>query len=583
MKYNIIINEIIEVLKSSFKTLFTFNYMVLDNLSTFNYIYNNNVSEIIIYHNISKSVLISFLKDIMTNYKFFTELKHKDDISIKWISNFNSDNTYFINIIFMNENINLREETIENIYYNIASNKIIFFTNDLKELDNFEEYIANIVINEKELLNSIIYYLISEEDNLKKNIIILTELNEFKEYNIDDEKFKITYFNFLKLISKNNLFEKYINLIKEIVVFNKIFYGINDFNYFGYEELDLNTYLKLILINKNNFITNDYKKYLKNISENDDFNDFNMISENKIIIYRKLKKYISLQVISKQINDSSFSNLNIFNKMMSILFFVPKDQTNIETLKLAYIYKNFNLKNIEEIKKNFDLFNKIIKQNDFINTINNDDYIFDMLLNNHIKNYEYKSYLLIPEINKKYQNNEDSIDIEDFQDAFIFMYEFVYLNKFDLNSYEQTKEICDDLIVSVLSAFRANKLITQIDLSEFNNESSNNRLDLEYNFFEITNSKDNEYNENNSKDKENKEDKEDKEDEGNIEEKQINNYKKKYEKNKELYKKIKEVLKIVKNGYFDIEIIKNTDNKIDLILNNYRLQNDNNIENYLIS
>ena len=151
-----------------------------------------------------------------------------------------------------------------------------------------------------------------------------------RQLNTDNNSFLIEYLNFLVDIDKNNIFDRFILFINNVPVFNNILFGNKKFIFFEYENPNFDIYLKLLLINKIEFITKDYINYIKN--DGDEFNDFEMLSEDKLLIYRKLKKQRGdLDIIPENLKLST-KNANTFYIIMKILFYVPSNNLNIETL-----------------------------------------------------------------------------------------------------------------------------------------------------------------------------------------------------------------------------------------------------------
>ena len=560
-----ILLKIIDTIKSSFKSIYGFNYLLLDNISTINHLYDNTVSKIIFYHNISKNVINEIIDNMIKENINIVLLSYQNDINIKWIEEY-----YIIKITFTTNEIFSRGETINNIYYSITDDKLIYFENDFIFIDDNKNFILELSYNNMKFLDIIKYYLITNEECLKNTFFEVIASSDLNKFNLSNNSFFIEYLDFLANINDNKFFDRFILFINDVPEFNKILFGNKEFIFFenSFKNPDFDTYLKLLLINKIEFITKNYINYIKNINE---LNDFEMLSEDKLLIYRKLKKQRrNLDIIPENLKLIT-KNTNTFYIMMKILFYVPPNNLNIETLKLAYIYKCFNQKDINEIRINLELYNRVLEIYNLENKVKEDDYIYRMLSDNYLCKYEYNNYIKIPEVYKKLQYGEDKIDIYDFQDAFVLVYEYVYLNKFNFTSYEQSKEICDDLINSVLCSIRANKLISNVNEVEYcSNESLNNfenvlnnvLFQIDYNNInnEIITPDDND--DNNDKKQVNEDDK-------------LNKkfYKKKYEQKKEKYKKMKNIIKIIKNNYFDIELIKNIniDNRINIISEYYNL------------
>jgi len=242
------------------------------------------------------------------------------------------------------------------------------------------------------------------------------------------------------------------------------------------------------------------------------------------------------------------------------------------------LYKNIDINLLKDI---FNFYNKIINKLgiDHENNITDDDFIYKMIDNNIIKDFENNKILEIPEIAKKFSKLIDTINIIDFQDAFIILYEYIYSNKF-------TNEIIDtsyleELFDSIITNIRANKLIkTNKSFKSFklfniitdnndllnisNHEFNNYEINYQINDYDNDNDDNNYDNHNNDNDNHNNDNDDDYK-------KSHKKYKLKYKNEKEIFNKLSKVKSIITDKNFNKDILNNyneiNDDLIELIIN----------------
>lgn len=244
-----------------------------------------------------------------------------------------------------------------------------------------------------------------------------------------------------------------------------------------------------------------------------------------------------------------------------------------------------------------------------------------MFENYKLKEYEYNCNLNIPKIKNDFINNEDIIDINDYQDAFGLLYELIYINNINFNDTDNITFLIEEFFNSILSNIRSNKLIkinsdnkenniynkedieieSNDDLDDYINKCVNNheflndlfdndnlfdndKLINNYDFNNkiddiIINSNLLNNNDNSSKKYKIKSE--------NIKNYKHDSYKKKYEKYKMDYLKLKNINKLIEFNYFNINLLLESDNInneiIDYVLNFYNFHNINYDENSEIS
>jgi hypothetical protein len=277
-------------------------------------------------------------------------------------------------------------------------------------------------------------------------------------------------------------------------------------------------------------------------------------------------------------------NIKNYVKILSILFCTPLNyyENNIFSLdlssgeynsdmwripiKIAYIYKLYQNVDKKIMKQIFNFYNKIIDnlkinepnciETKFVHklsvdqatstydiNINENDYIYEMIDNKIIKEFENKKLLNIPEIAKKFNEKIDNITILDYQNAIIILYEYIYNNTIDSSTInmEYLNELFDSIIINI----KSNKII-----------KNNNKLKRSYNidFNNISN--------NNNE-----------ESYLNIEDEDEIKYKTKYVNYKNRFNILKKIKVILTTKNFDKSILENYDEineeLIEIIMNKY--------------
>lgn len=388
----------------------------------------------------------------------------------------------------INKIINL---SIHNESKNIIDN-LNTFTNDY---NYYNEINQELNINENILLSNPViffdifsYYLMTQDSRLKNNLshIIWIYSNnknikkKFKKYfDYNDVNFNIKLYILVNLIKNFSLNQICIDTIKEFPAINKILFGLSDeLNFFDIEIYNsFEIYVIAILFNIHKvFKTKTYLNYINkncSCSDNLDF-DFSSVFDNKLKLLRNIKKNIfsihNLNIPSKYYH---FNKINCLCEILYVLLYSTKElNSNIEILKLSYVFKKFYFLKIDDFNFIFDIYNQIIKniglgENYFI-TGNN--YFYTM--------YSYKSVLIEMEakllselttVNKNYLCSIDSIDIYDKQDAIYLIWELLYLNRLDLTDENFLKINLDDYHNSILANIRSNKLLSNNSDSDSNN------------------------------------------------------------------------------------------------------------------
>ncbi len=496
-------------------------YLSNCNTLDFIYELNPNQNIIIICHILPKDLVTKVLNSLENRYELKyiypidTIYNSKFDKFLNTNINFkiiefeiNIENTIY-KFVLKNENKLEKIYPIHNLYLDLYNLEIYFYENETnKTINNIDNFITEKLLNEHFIQKVINYdnFIIVELviGYIKyKNIIFKNLLDKFKSYILENKKFRkqmkhsielgniehnIRIFNFLELNS-DIVSDFSILLEKEYNIINKVLYGIDSFCSYNIEIKTIMDYLILILLNKLEIIDTEYiayaKRYIKkNKKRNLDFNDISDISDGECVEdensledenddllndlfvdkfddYRHIKKEANSKEIDKYLigfdNKKAFYIKNSL-ALMSILFYSTLNtKYNIEMIKLGYIIKKFSYLKEQFMEKNLENYNKILLYFKLKNTIKQDNYFYKVCFSKKLLYYEITKMTEIPLIIKKYNNDEDIIDIDDFQDIFIFLYEFLLKNKIIIEDLDETD--LDLYFESQMSNFRSNKMV----------------------------------------------------------------------------------------------------------------------------
>ena len=566
------------------------NYVLLDNNNTMNYYYNNNFYNIIFIHNLSYINLLNLINELNNN-KFKLLHKFYNYSNLRLLYKYELVE-YEFSII--RESIKSKINNYKNIYYDIIKLDYIY-NNDCINIANelIDKY--NSFTLDKDIFNLIeliIFYLKNNnklEDNLK-NII---------EKSINNVLSLLNTNNMLKIIIKKNINEDYSNnisrlvvLLKELEIKNKLneFIKYDIINYIFFDLTKVNTYninintidqyLILVLLEKYKIVKNEAFKLEINYLDNDD-DLYLLIDRDRIIDLKKIKDSINILInINSIINKIELVdkvNIKTYIIILSILFYVDENEkNNIDSLKMGYIYKLYQNIDIVNLKEIFNFYNKIITKLEMdievsnprmiyefnYYKINENDYIYKMIENKTIKEFENKKILNIPIVAKKFNEKIDTITILDYQDAIIILYEYIYNDELNINLLDNI-DYLEELFDAIITNIKSNKLIKN---NNYKKSIKSYNFIIDYNEDSdniIINTK--KYNEENGDD-------EDDEDDENEDSEEIK-YKYKYKKSKIKFNR----LKIVKNILLNYDIDKNIfddydeidDELIEIILEKY--------------
>jgi hypothetical protein len=566
------------------------NYVFLDKNNTINYYYNNNLYNIKIIHNLNYIHLLTLINNLNSkNFKLV-----KNTINYNNIVFLYKDETSEYNFSLIKEKIKYEDET-QNIYFDIMkSSYILYYDNNRKYYikDNVEledkickkYYNFRLDDNIYNLVELIIFYF-KNNKKFKGDIVKITKI-------IDETNFMLKLKNKLRTTIKKDIEKDYTNNINKLILLIKELYKefneLIKYDIINYIFFDVNTkvstynininnieeYLIFILLEKYNIIKEELlNNDLNDLNDYDDYDDFNnCYNENMDLLIDK-DTLIDLKNIKESI--SFIKNINIFeskveliNKIviknyitiLSILFHIPKKFNNFNhnrykiDIKMAYIYKLYQNIDKNTLKEIFIFYNKImvnLQINNFY-IIRENDYIYKMIDNKTIKEFENNKLLSIPEVSKKFNEKTDNISIIDYQNAIIILYEYIYnenLNDDNLNNIEYLDELFDSIITSIKSN-KISKNINKIARScriDFNNILLNNNHE---------NNENNENDENDGDDEDNND-----------------KYKNKYIKYKNNFLILKKVKETLLNKDFDKNILNNydelDDELIEIIMDKY--------------
>lgn len=496
-----------------------YNLIYLSNYNTLDYIYGLKPNEniITICHRLQKDLLIKILNSLETKYdlKYLSQLDTKYNLKFDKLLKNNINNYKLIEFeisfedvaykfILKHENKIEKTYPIHNLYLDLYDLQIYNNENEnntlVRDIDDFIE---------KKLLNENFIQKVITDDNFiilhlivgfikYKNIIFKNLLDKFKTFIAENKKFRKKMKHFLELgnnernirifkffeINSDIISDFNIFVEKEFNIINKVLYGIDSFCSYNIEVKTIEDYLVLIILNKLEIVDTNYvvyaKRYIKknlndisDVSENienpnddclEDENEDDLMNDlivDKVDDFRHIKKEANSKEIEKYLN--GLDNRKVFYiknciSLMSILFYSsPNTKYNIEMIKLGYIIKKFSYLKEIFMNKNIDNYNKIILYLKLKNTISKDNNFYKLCFSNKLLFYEIKKMTEIPLIIKKYNNDEDIIDIEDFQENFVFLYDFLLKNKINIDDIEESD--LDLYFESQMSNFRSNKII----------------------------------------------------------------------------------------------------------------------------
>lgn len=359
---------------------------------------------------------------------------------------------------------------IINISIPIESQNIIIDNDNINFDDNMLFYDTYI------FFDIFSYYLMTRDSKLKSNLINIIHIYSNnknikkkikKQFDYNDNNYTTKLYILVNFIKNFSLEQICLDIIKEFPIINKILFGLSeeliffDINIFKSFEI----YVIAILFNKYKvFKTKNYINYInKNCSCSDDFN-FSAIFDNKLELLRNIKKNLfSINYFNIPSKYYHFNKINYLCEILYVLLYSTKElNSNIEILKLSYIFKKFYFLKIDDFNYIFDIYNQILKNIgiDEKYFISNDNYFYTMYSNKTLLiKMEKKLLSELTIINKNYIHSFDSIDIFDIQDSIYLVWELLFLNKLDLTDVIVLKINLDDYHNSILANIRSNKLL----------------------------------------------------------------------------------------------------------------------------
>jgi hypothetical protein len=417
-----------------------------------------------------------------TNSENNNENNYKYNLSDLYYQ-FNTNLIYFINKqTNLMENINsINKFNLSNQIEKIINyNTNIFYIEPLVLLELISYYLLTKLNFYKELIVEFIK-IYSANKSLKKKIKLI--------FNMDEQEYLTKILLLFNLIYENSLDENFLEFDIEFPIIKKILFGIENINTYLIPINNISVYIKLIFINKYKIVSKHFLNYTskffvkENIFQDKEDNKGNdiicnnldiILNDNKLNIYKKLRKnkLFFIDVLGENNNIFSY-RIKIFCKIISTLFYADKELIgNIESLKFAYIYKNFYNLEKNDFDEIFIFYNSITKYIGLSNFILHDNYFYKMLSCKELIKYEIEKMNNLQTIRKKYESNEDFIDIYDYQDSISLVYDLLYLTNTELSDYDFLKLTFNEYFESSLANIRSNKLLQ----NHFNNLESNSEF-----------------------------------------------------------------------------------------------------------
>ncbi len=598
-----------------------YNLVYFSNSNSLDYYHGLEIDNTIeIFHTLTMENFNNFINELIKDFdiksKSYHFMYHEEIVEFEIKHN---DFDYKLKLIF-NPNIN-NSNPLNNLFYDIYELKLYHPNkNGFDEINDLDIFINKYIVTEEfiekasdqfNLVLELFVFYIKYKNSVVKKIIdkFVDMLKSNKKYRksirhkleIGNSTNNIKIFNLLSGF-KNNL-NQWINLLsEEYMIFNKILYDIDKFDTYNLEIKTIEDYIILVFLNKFDIVTKDYNKYVELYINKPNENSINDFFIDKLTDFRSIKSNIDISKLDKYVDGLELSSKTYIKNCFHILclmFYVDLDiKYNYEPIKLAYITKIYSYIKKDKMEKYFNLYNGIIKYLSFNNFINLDSYFYKLCYDKKILTFEMEKMCDIPKIRKNFEKDEDNININDFQDIFVLVYEFLCVNQIDLDFIDSAD--LEMYFESQLSNVRSNKLISikkrkksndfsswmgfnekEIGLGEkdfdllnsFVNNFDSNILETEKSNGDLNETLEEYLNDENEPDNCAMEDNEtDINSSTNINDLM---YRLKYERYKISYLKLKQVDKIFQFNNFDINILNGyeqiTDELVDMLLDKYNM------------
>lgn len=422
------------------------SHIYYDTITSYNMYYKNDIKHYNIINTLNKLDTMLLFNYISKKYKIIDNTTFKS---------FNINNiTYNI----YDANINYDNNPFNNFFYNINTKSYFYIKDDgsyneiIDNIDTFylwayTHYTDNIMKKLdktilKHIYNLFIFYLITNNVIIKTIIKKIMEGIETIKYHKRVDEIKQIFKNniiehFFIILNSINMYDKFINssiftiLFVRILLFNKFkFQLINKIK----TQISINELLTVINLTYYCDIQ-IYCHYIKTYYTCDDM----------ITCSEKLKIIESLQ---------QFKNVSNNNNIYNILFYVPDNNYNIESIKLSYIYKKYFYISSDDFKDIFKLFNLILKTCEITWEINENNYFYKLLNTKYISDFQYNKYINISQIKNNYNNNFDDISVKDYQNSFIILYDLLFINNNELDNTDELDIIMNDLLNNILDSLK---------------------------------------------------------------------------------------------------------------------------------
>ncbi len=471
-----------------------YNFIYLSNESTLDYLYKQepNNDTINICHTMKLDLTLGYLSKLEKYFKIkFDSDYTKKTSKYAEFQIFSNNKNY--NIIIKHEDKSEKLYPLENLHLDLNDSAIYYYKDGINlQINDISKFIDDEIINENfiemvfsnyfivfKLIYGYVKYNIKEFESIIDKFVLVLESNrkyrknirhqiELGRSNINNEKIYNYLLSFGNRIGDfNKIIETKYNLL------NKILYDIDTYCSYGIDINDIEDYLTIVFLNKFKIITPTYSLYLKKyvgdciISDEkvieDEFDDvlLNDFFIDKIGDYRILKNKINQVDLDKYLVGLEprkiFYIKNMFSLLLIIFYTDSNIKYNFELIKLGYMIKKFSYLKDEFMRKSLKIYNQIIKYLNLKNVIKEDSYFYSICFNKKLLYFEITKTCDIPIIRKKFEEDEDIIDIEDFQDIFILLYEFMIKNLINIDELQDND--LDLYFESQMSNFRSNKMV----------------------------------------------------------------------------------------------------------------------------
>jgi hypothetical protein len=419
-----------------------------------------------------KDLIDRFIDILDTNKKIRKNVRHEIELGKK-----QEKNTRIYNLLlkFDNNSIGLFNKlTLEHNIINKILYDLDIYCDFGINVDDFEEYIVLILINKLKIINKnyYTYAKIYIDNSIKKDKQVISDItNDVDNYIINDVEDDVEddVANDITNDVANDVANDITNDITNDVA-NDV---ANDIKNDVANDIK-NDVANDIVNDVDNLDKNENENHENNNVEddnddNDRFDNNKMFSDilmndfftDKITDYRNMKEYVNNIDINKYLLGLESRKVFFIKNcllLLGIMFYHDFNiKYNFESMRLGYLIKKFSYLKEDFMKKSLKIYNKILIYLNLDNSIDDNNFFYKLCFNKKLLFYEVNKTCELPIIIKKYHEEEDIIDMEDFQDIFILLYDFLFKNKLEIEDLD-----INDLNLyfeSQLSNYRSNKMI----------------------------------------------------------------------------------------------------------------------------